>query len=411
MADKKKEIAKPNAGEQWINTPFSFTKIDKQCTLAQQHILFCVSSHLQEYVTRFFNEKREKGNLRSDYMFEVDKEHVAMNVPKIKLKLNELGIESSHYKDLRKTLKELLDFSVRIKIDGKAVIQHVFSNITEDIVTNGYTTKQGVTYDRSKGEVELKIDPVVAKYAFDMSQGFIHHIALIARYASRQNTPRIYLFLLRQMGINNGKMTIKVPFMQLKEYLGMAKIAEDGTVIEEQYPKFSQFKKQVLDAVQEDFAKLSKEDKVDIMFTDCTPVYKRGQSRGNPEALIFKIKRTALGKAHINGNVLDKDKQGLPQSKEPVMGDLFAHVATAENSKIEMEKGGEDKWKEFLSMIIDPSQAALLKRVKFLGMKNQRFCVKASKEDFELLKTLGVEKVAQEYFKCIGSFAPTFYEG
>ena len=228
MTDKKNEIAKSHVDEQWINTPFSFTKIDKQCTLSQQHILFCVSSHLQEYVTRYFNEKREKGNLRSDYMFEVDKEHVAMNVPKIKLKLSELGIESSHYKDLRKTLKELLDFSVRIKIDGKAVIQHVFSNITEDIVTNGYT-KQGVSYDRSKGEVELKIDPVVAKYAFDMSQGFIHHIALIARYASRLNTPRIYLFLLRQMGINKGKMTIKVPFMQLKEYLGMAKIAEDGT--------------------------------------------------------------------------------------------------------------------------------------------------------------------------------------
>ena len=102
--------------------------------------------------------------------------------------------------------------------------------------------------------------------------------------------------------------------------------------------------------MQEDFAKLSKEDKIDIMFTDCTPVYKRGQKRGNPEELIFKIKRTALGKAHINGNVLDKDKQGQPQSKEPVVGDLFAHVATAENSKIEMEKGGEDKWKEFLSM-------------------------------------------------------------
>ena len=116
MADIKKEIAKPNAGEQWINTPFSFTKIDKQCTLAQQHILFCVSSHLQEYVTRFFNEKREKGNLRSDYMFEVDKEHVAMNVPKIKLKLNELGIESSHYKDLRKTLKELLGFAQILKV-------------------------------------------------------------------------------------------------------------------------------------------------------------------------------------------------------------------------------------------------------------------------------------------------------
>lgn len=411
MTDKKNEIAKSHVDEQWINTPFSFTKIDKQCTLSQQHILFCVSSHLQEYVTRYFNEKREKGNLRSDYMFEVDKEHVAMNVPKIKLKLSELGIESSHYKDLRKTLKELLDFSVRIKIDGKAVIQHVFSNITEDIVTNGYT-KQGVSYDRSKGEVELKIDPVVAKYAFDMSQGFIHHIALIARYASRLNTPRIYLFLLRQMGINKGKMTIKVPFMQLKEYLGMAKIAEDGTVEEEQYPKFSQFKKQVLDAVQEDFAKLSKEDKIDIMFTDCTPIYKRGQTRGNPEALVFKIKRTALGKAHINGKILDR--KGLPKAsgtKEPVVGDLFAHVVKPEKSKIRMEKCGEEQWNEFLSRIIDPSQTTLLSRVKFLGMKNQRFCIQASQEDFQLLKTLGVEKIAQEFFNCVGSFAPTFYQG
>lgn len=60
MTDKKNEIAKSHVDEQWINTPFSFTKIDKQCTLSQQHILFCVSSHLQEYVTRYFNEKREK---------------------------------------------------------------------------------------------------------------------------------------------------------------------------------------------------------------------------------------------------------------------------------------------------------------------------------------------------------------
>lgn len=409
MADKKKEIVKPNAGEQWINTPFSFTKIDKQYSLSQQHVLFCVSSHLQEYVTRFFNEKREKGGLRSDYLFEVDKEHVAMNVPKIRLKLNELGIDSSHYKDLRKALKELLDFSVRIKIDGKVVIQHVFSNITEDVVINGYT-KEGVAYDRSKGEVELKIDPVVAKYAFDMSQGFIHHMAMIARYANRANTPRIYLFLLRQMGINKGKMTFQVPFMALKEYLGMATLSADGTVVEEQYPKFSQFKKQVLDAVKADFAKLSKEDKTDIVFTDCSPVYKRGQTRGNPEALLFKVKRTALGKAHIDGKVLERKEQKMGKAnKEPVIGDLFAHVNTTESPKIKIVKGGEDKWQSFQAMIIDPSQQALLKRFKFVGMKNDRFCVKATQEDFDLLRTLGVEDIAKEFFNCKGSYSPTFY--
>lgn len=407
MTDKKNEIIQSN--EQWINTPFSFTKIDKQYSLSQQHVLFCVSSHLQEYVTRFFNEKREKGGLRSDYLFEVDKEHVAMNVPKIRLKLNELGIDSSHYKDLRKALKELLDFSVRIKIDGKVVIQHVFSNITEDVVINGYT-KEGVAYDRSKGEVELKIDPVVAKYAFDMSQGFIHHMAMIARYANRANTPRIYLFLLRQMGINKGKMTFQVPFMALKEYLGMATLSADGTVVEEQYPKFSQFKKQVLDAVKADFAKLSKEDKTDIVFTDCSPVYKRGQTRGNPEALLFKVKRTALGKAHIDGKVLERKEQKMGKAyKEPVIGDLFAHVNTTESPKIKIVKGGEDKWQSFQAMIIDPSQQALLKRFKFVGMKNDRFCVKATQEDFDLLRTLGVEDIAKEFFNCKGSYSPTFY--
>lgn len=407
MTDKKNEIIQSN--EQWINTPFSFTKIDKQYSLSQQHVLFCVSSHLQEYVTRFFNEKREKGGLRSDYLFEVDKEHVAMNVPKIRLKLNELGIDSSHYKDLRKALKELLDFSVRIKIDDKVVIQHVFSNFTEDVVINGYT-KEGVAYDRSKGEVELKIDPVVAKYAFDMSQGFIHHMAMIARYANRTNTPRIYLFLLRQMGINKGKMTFQVPFMALKEYLGMATLSADGTVVEEQYPKFSQFKKQVLDAVKADFAKLSKEDKTDIVFTDCSPVYKRGQTRGNPEALLFKVKRTALGKAHIDGKVLERKEQKMGKAnKEPVIGDLFAHVNTTESPKIKIVKGGEDKWQSFQAMIIDPSQQALLKRFKFVGMKNDRFCVKATQEDFDLLRTLGVEDIAKEFFNCKGSYSPTFY--
>lgn len=407
MTDKKNEIIQSN--EQWINTPFSFTKIDKQYSLSQQHVLFCVSSHLQEYVTRFFNEKREKGGLRSDYLFEVDKEHVAMNVPKIRLKLNELGIDSSHYKDLRKALKELLDFSVRIKIDGKVVIQHVFSNITEDVVINGYT-KEGAAYDRSKGEVELKIDPVVAKYAFDMSQGFIHHMAMIARYANRANTPRIYLFLLRQMGINKGKMTFQVPFMALKEYLGMATLSADGTVVEEQYPKFSQFKKQVLDAVKADFAKLSKEDKTDIVFTDCSPVYKRGQTRGNPEALLFKVKRTALGKAHIDGKVLERKEQKMGKAnKEPVIGDLFAHVNTTESPKIKIVMGGEDKWQSFQAMIIDPSQQALLKRFKFVGMKNDRFCVKATQEDFDLLRTLGVEDIAKEFFNCKGSYSPTFY--
>ena len=92
-----------------------------------------------------------------------------------------------------------------------------------------------------------------------------------------------------------------------------------------------------------------------------------------------------------------------------MIGDLFAHVNTTESPKIKIVKGGEDKWQSFQAMIIDPSQQALLKRFKFVGMKNDRFCVKATQEDFDLLKTLGVEDIAKEFFNCKGSYSPTFY--
>lgn len=74
----------------------------------------------------------------------------------------------------------------------------------------------------------------------------------------------------------------------------------------------------------------------------------RGQTRGNPEALVFKIKRTALGKAHINGKILDR--KGLPKAsgtKEPVVGDLFAHVVKPEKARSKWKSVGKSNGMNF----------------------------------------------------------------
>ena len=93
-----------------------------------------------------------------------------------------------------------------------------------------------------------------------------------------------------------------------------------------------------------------------------------------------------------------------------LQGDLFAHVYQNPDKKIEVDTThGSEQWNQFVSMVHDDNQIALLKRCKFIGIKNDRFCVAASDYDFVALKTSGLERLAQEFFNCVGSFMPVFY--
>ena len=103
----------------------------------------------------------------------------------------------------------------------------------------------------------------------------------------------------------------------------------------------------------------------------------------------------------------------VQQSKkvQPQQLDLFANVQHA-SSKIETNVGeGTDKWKAFCKLIIGDAEKSLVSRISFVGMKNERFCVECSDEDFDMLRKLGIEEKAKEFFDCKGSFAPVFYRG
>lgn len=211
--------SKENKNLVWINTPFALTKLDKQYTLLQQNILMVASAHLQKYVDEYFMEKRQLGDTRSDYLFEKGIEHVVMEIPPIKIDIKDFQVstELHNYKLLRDTLKnEILNLSVRVRTDDNTEkIQHVFSNIEIPITKNGYTKSDGEKVDRIKGEVLLEIDPKLTMNLFDMSQGYIHHISMIAKYSKKINTPRLYIYLLRQTGLEKS-LQIKVEYLQMK---------------------------------------------------------------------------------------------------------------------------------------------------------------------------------------------------
>lgn len=417
----------------WINTPFSLTKLDKQYTLLQQNILMVTSAHLQKYVEEYFTEKRLLGDGRSDYLFEKGVEHVVMEIPPIKINIKDflVSTELHNYKLLRDTLKnEILNLSVRVKTDGNTEkIQHVFSNIELPTTKNGYTKSDGEKVDRIKGEVILEIDPKLTMNLFDMGQGYIHHIAMIARYSKKVNTPRLYIYLLRQIGLEK-KMEIKVEYLPMKKYLGLVELDENGKIaldekgdpIMNKYPKFSQFKKQVLDVVRLDLLRMAERGETDIVFEELRPedfIYRHGKTKGDPEYIIFRIKRTEVGLTHLDDKNADisrriNDKISKSQTNTAYNtqeGDIFAHVYQQEDNKIIVDTSskGQGQWNKFVASIKDSKQKQLILKAKFIGMKNKRFCIDIEEEEYDKFKEAGLIKLAQKFFDCEGSYAPVFY--
>ena len=426
-----------NKGLAWINTPFSLTKLDKQYTLFQQNVLITTSRHLQKFVDDYFLEKRQLGDARSDFLFEQGVDHAVMNVPPIKVDIRDFATsEQMSYQKLRKELKTaILDMSVRTTLqDGSEDIAHIFSKMHIPVSKNGYTTKDGKKVPRMLGYIVLDIDPKLSKKVFDMGQGYIHHLSMIAKFAKNVNTPRVYIYLLRQIGLNRS-LDISVPFLELKSYLGLVELEGDsleilkdefGEPVMNKYPKFSQFRKQVLDVVQKDLLRMEKLSQTDIVFeklADEDFIYNSGKRKGNPDFIRFHVRRTIVGENHLskdkNSDVActlnERYKQKAASSSKGgnlVEGDIFAHVCQTPEQKIVTEKGeGIQQWKSFLSLVVDKNQKSLVSRLSFVGMKNNRFCVKGSDNDFEALKSSGLERLAQEYFGCVGSFAPVFYRG
>ena len=419
----------------WINTPFSLTKLDKQYSLFQQNVLMITSTYLQKFVDEYFLEKRQLGDARSDFLFEQGVDHAVMNIPPIKIDIHDfVTCENMSYQKLRAELKtSILDMTVKSTLpDGSDEFAHIFSRMSIPSSKNGYTTKDGKKVNRILGYIMLEIDPKLSKRVFDMGQGYIHHISMIAKFAKNVNTPRVYIYLLRQIGLNRS-MDISVPFLELKSYLGLVEIDsvkkeilknEFGEPVMNKYPKFSQFKKQVLDVVRKDLQRMEKLSQTDIVFDELKDedfIYQSGRRKGDPDFIRFHVRRTEVGKVHfskdknmdIAATLNERYKQSnVRKTGKLIEGDIFAHVHQPTESKIATEVGeGADKWKAFCNLIIGDAEKSLISRLSFVGMKNDRFCVECSDEDFDMIRKLGIEEKAKEFFGCKGSFAPVFYRG
>ena len=394
MANKKTEMIKVEVPDEalsdsrFINTPFSFTKYDGSFALGQQDLLFKVSEHLQSTMQAYFEQRKVDGDKRGYSLFLLDENNLAMNVPDIHVKFKELGIKSGNYKDARVSLKKIVNTLVRIDDSRGRTYQHVFSSVTFPQRVNN---DNNIINEETLGdEVILAIDPKIAKFAFDMRQGYIKHIAAIAEYASKPSTPKLYIYLKRLLDINRCKRhnltaaqakvygtkysyVVKVPFTELKDFMGFYERNEQGEIIKIKYPRFSHFKTKVLDATKDDMIRMSNENNIEIMF-DYVPIYKYDRKRGDPDEIEFYIMRTRLGEAKLNGKTNAVKNIENKTAVPPVEADLFAHVNIETLIKPEIEKEkGLDKWQQLILEYDGPAKQ-LLETAEFRGMFNGSLC-------------------------------------
>lgn len=314
MKEKKTDIVPvPKADlmdSRWINTPFAYTRLGSNFSLLQQEILLKVSEGLQPYVKQFYDEKRYQDKETPKPLF------VTKDIPTIRIKMTDLTIDDNHYSRLDVIRHEIMSLDIMAKDDSEGVMKWmpVFDEVSIPFVQDGYQKTDKDTgmvvdkFDKRRGYMDFSINPKVAQFVFDMTEGYVNHMKMIAAYSRRQSTPRIYLFLRKplteEMKKKPGKSEYHIlkTVSEVKDYLGVIEHAHeiddkgqarDNT--RDKYPKFSRFCKEVLDKAREDLLRMAPLNQTDILF-DYTPIYKGTRKRGDPDFIDFKVRLSNLGK-------------------------------------------------------------------------------------------------------------------
>ena len=363
MENERTQLVELARQEVWIKTPFSYIKPGAKLTLLQQDTMLMVSDHLQQYVKNFFDLNLNSSETKPRPMF--TKYMLENGIPPFKVYLADMGINPANYKMVREAIEQmnLLVEHQEVDKEGRPTNNTVFSPIFTKFrvpQTGDYYRKMNDQGDvvvdsaRHYGYIEVEINSDVAQYAFDMSQGYANHPKLIARYATKRSTPRLYFKLQELMG-RDKRTKVKLTVQEIKNYLGFEAFKDDATgewVVP--YAKFAHFKTKVLDAVKDDLDKMAKDNHTDITF-DYVPVYLNGRKRGDPDYIEFTIQSTDLGIGYSLLTKKDTPATGAAKRAEKVLSledrwknayNELLQQCTNENSRRIIESLGFERFHE-----------------------------------------------------------------
>ncbi|GAA2991621.1 replication initiation protein [Prevotella corporis] len=253
----------PIEEETWLLQPIAVTMMRHDYSLIQVRILVSIVESLQNILHGILNNKRSP-QLALFQTNELDEDG---RMP-IKLPFKELGVDPNHYPQLRNSLKMLA--SIPVEIPYKTTEGRKYTKATN--LCDVY-----IPEDRSYNKYAiLKLDRSVAERLVSLDFGY-HRLGKQIVFACKNRyTQRIYMFI--ESWIDKGRTVIKT-----YEFRKMLRL-------ENNYKKFSDFCRRVLDPAKQELKELADKGFCDCYF-EYEKKYDRGQRGGEPDELVFIIYR------------------------------------------------------------------------------------------------------------------------
>lgn len=363
--------------QKWINTPFAFTRLSKNLSLLQQSVLVKVSEQLQPFIKEFFGSDLAKSRKVPKALFSEAVKN--SGVTQIYISYAELGVPENNFFAVKQAMKEVLD----VKVEGpKKNEDGTWGMHMYNVFLSGETSikNTGVVFGLNPQVIDPEKHLYVLDYAFNMTEGYVSHPDNIALIGEVARMPMMYYILRDASGNNWKERKIRLTVSKIKKYLGMLEFS--GTeLVKEAYPKFSQFKKNVLDNSIADINRLKQMGQLDVCVS-YEPIYNGKRKIGNPAFIEFTI--------YDN---IGQMQQAVQQRQSEQQLTLFAD---AEELK---PKPGEKEWRQLVSML-DGEIGEQLHKVEFVSYDGKTILIKASRAQCEKVESCLTNDVIKHVKNC-----------
>lgn len=353
--------------QKWINTPFAFTRLSKNLSLLQQAVLVKVSEQLQPFIKEFFGSDLAKSRKVPKSLFSEAVKN--SGVTQIYISYAELGVPENNFFAVKQAMKEVLDVKVEgpKKNEDGSMGMHMYN-----VFLSGETSikNTGVVFGLNPQVIDPDKHLYVLDYAFNMTEGYVSHPDNIALIGEVARMPMIYYILRDASGNNWKERSIQLTVSKIKKYLGMMEFS-GAEIVKEAYPKFSQFKKNVLDNSIADINRLKQLGQIDVCIS-YEPIYNGKRKVGNPAYIEFTIYDTI---GQMQQALAKKQKAQEPAS-------LFDDEV----------KPGEKEWKQLVEML-DGDISAELQKLVFLSYDGNKILVKATSEQRQRIENYMTDDV------------------
>ena len=360
--------------QKWINTPFAFTRLSKNLSLLQQAVLVKVSEQLQPFIKEFFGSDLAKSRKVPKSLFSEAVKN--SGVTQIYISYAELGVPENNFFAVKQAMKEVLDVKVEgpKKNDDGSMGMHMYN-----VFLSGETSikNTGVVFGLNPQVIDPDKHLYVLDYAFNMVEGYVSHPDNIALIGEVARMPMIYYILRDASGNNWKERSIQLTVSKIKKYLGMMEFS-GAEIVKEAYPKFSQFKKNVLDNSIADINRLKQLGQIDVCIS-YEPIYNGKRKVGNPAYIEFTIYDTI---GQMQQALAKKQKVQEPAS-------LFD----------EEVKPGESEWQQLIAML-DGDIGSELRKVVFVSYDGKTVLLRASREQCKKVESCLSDDVIAHVKKC-----------